>query len=334
MDITLLTRDGVELRFPCAENEFVLGAAESAGYFLPAMCHEGTCGQCHARVAKGRYEMASHGVSPGSEPESVLLCRCSPQEPLTIELPCKDAQVLRQRVPVRQAAIASIEQAWEGAVALSLRLKPHAEFGSAAEFIPGQYMELTVPGTEIRRAYSLANLPNWDGELDFLIRLRPGGAFSRWLAERAKVGDELTVRGPLGSFVLDELSARTRCFVGGGCGAAPILSMLRHLGEFQDSQPSHFIFGANGESELVSGADIENLRAALPQLTVTLAVMHPGMDWCGFTGTAPAALEEYLAAAPQPVDIYTCGPPMMVDAIDAIAERSGQGHRVIAERVE
>ncbi len=334
LEVTLVTRDGADVRFPCARDQNILGASEAAGYYLPAMCHEGTCGLCHARVTEGKFTMAAHnGAALRNEVGEVLLCRCSPQENLTVALPYNQAQILRHKVPVRQAVIESMRPAWQGAVALTLRLQADAEMGMAMEFSPGQYMELTLPGTEIRRAYSLANLPNWEGKLDFLIRLQPGGAFSTWLREQAKVGDTLTVRGPSGGFVLDESSVRPRCFVGGGCGLAPILSMLRHLGEFQDSQPTHLIFGANRESELVPEPDLESVSAALPQLGVTLAVSNPGDSWQGFQGTAPAALEAYLAAAAEPVDIYACGPPKMLAAVEELVHKRGRGDRVIAERL-
>ena len=232
-----------------------------------------------------------------------------------------------------EAVIESPGKAWEGAVAVTLRLLPDKELGQAVEFMPGQYMELTIPGTEIHRAYSLANLPNWEGRLDFLIRLQPGGAFSTWLGQRAKIGDKLTVRGPFGDFVLDETSVRPRCFVGGGCGMAPIKSMLRHLGEFQDSQPTHLIFGANREVEMPPDADFNELRAALPQIDVTLAVMKPEGEWQGFAGTAPAALEAYLQQSKEPVDIYACGPPKMLEAVQAVLDKRGAGDRLIAEQL-
>ncbi len=335
MEVTLVTRDGERLQFPCAESEQVLGAAEAAGFFLPAMCHEGTCGQCHAHVAGGQYTMGKHdpSVLPAGDPAAVLLCRCSPKEDLTVELPYSRAQVLRYRVPVRQAVIESLEPVWEGAMALTLRLQPDKEAGVAAEFSPGQYMELTMPGTDIRRAYSLANLPNWEGRLDFLIRLKPGGTFSTWLGQQAKVGDTLTARGPLGSFVLDEVSMRPRCFVGGGCGLAPIISMLRHLGEFQDSQPTHLIFGANREAELLPAAELDSLRSMLPQLGTTLAVSQPEADWQGFQGTAPAALEAYLNQTGQVVDIYACGPPKMLEVLETLVKQRGRGDRLIAEQL-
>ncbi len=334
-NVTLVTRDGAELPFPCAQTDNVLGAAEAAGYFLPAMCHEGTCGLCHARVTEGKYTMGPHNSAAlrTDVPGEVLLCCCTPDENLRVALPYDQAQVLRYKVPVRQAVIESITPAWENAVALTLRLQPDPELGTAVEFSPGQYMELTIPGTEIRRAYSLANLPNWEGRLDFLIRLQANGAFSTWLREQAKVGDTITVRGPSGSFILDEASVRPRCFVGGGCGLAPILSMLRHLGEFQDAQPTQLIFGANRETELVPPADVEAVTAALPQLGVTLAVTTPVGEWHGFQGTAPAALEAYLAKAEEPIDIYACGPPKMLEAVEALVQKRGRGDRVIAERL-
>ena len=335
IEVTLVTRDGERLQFPCATADNVLNAAESAGFFLPAMCHEGTCGLCHARVAEGAYRMGEHSQTalPQSDPAAVLLCRCSPDENLTVDLPYNRAQILRHKVPVRIAVIESLSPAWQGAVAVTLRLQPDPVTGMAADFSPGQYMELTIPGTEIRRAYSLANLPNWEGRLDFLIRLQPGGAFSTWLQQQAKVGDQLTVRGPSGAFVLDELSVRPRCFVGGGCGMAPILSMLRHLGDFQDSQPAHLIFGANREAELLPDSELDALRTTLPQLGVTLAVTQPGPDWTGFAGTAPAALEAYLAQIGEPMDIYACGPPKMLEAVNNLITQRAKGDRVIAEQL-
>ena len=335
MVVTLVTRDAARLEFPCASGQDVMAAAEAAGLYPPSMCHEGSCGLCQARVVDGAYEMGPHSAAAlPAGPGGVLLCRCLPQGDLTVELPCTDAQVGRHKIPVREAVIEAMGPAGAGAVALTLRLKPHAELGLAADFIPGQYMELTIPGTEIRRAYSLANLPNWDGRLDFIIRLVPGGAFSTWLSERAAVGDALNVRGPLGHFVLDEASPRPRCLVGGGCGMAPILSMLRHMADFQDSTPVHLIYGANREDELLS-EEIETLRAALPQLEVTLSVWHPGPGWGGFAGTAAQALETYLADAADTPDIYVCGPPKMLDAVTAAARARGVPEaQIFAERLQ
>ena len=324
-DITLLTRDGARFDFPCAEADSVLEAAETAGLFVPAMCHEGTCGACHARVAEGAFALdpVGDGVLTDAAEGGVLLCRCRPEADLVIDLPYGQADIHRHRIPLRDATIASLAPAGSGAVAMSLTLVPDPEAGTAADFVPGQYMELSIPGTTIRRAYSMANLPNWDGRLDFLIRLLPDGAFSTWLAETARPGDRLQVRGPLGRFLLDETSPRPRCLIGGGCGFAPILSMLRHLAEFQDEVPTTLILAANRAEELFAADLIPELRAALPKLTVMLCVWHPIGDWTGVRGSAADALGATLNRAEEPPDIYVCGPPGLVAAVTTAAAMHG-----------
>ncbi len=335
-DITLVTRDGARLGFACEQNENVLDAAAAAGLFLPAMCREGSCGLCHAHVADGAYEMGSYakGALSDADQAGVLLCRCQPREDLVIDLPYPQADVKRHAIISREVVIEALAPAGAGAMAVTVVYAPHSDLGQAADFVPGQYMELAIPGTDIRRAYSMSNLPNWDGRLEFLIRMQKDGAFSTYLADRAKIGDVLIARGPLGTFVLDETSSRPRCLIGGGCGFAPVLSMLRHLADFQDTQPTHLILGANREDELFPAGELDVLRAALPHMGVTLSVWRPDGDWQGFTGTAADAFEQYLESCPETPDVYVCGPPRMLEAVKAVAqERSIPPERIISERI-
>lgn len=333
-EITLITRDGAKLGLAAAAAETVLEAAEAAGLFLPAMCHEGSCGLCSAQVMQGGYTLRGGPREPAAD-GAIPLCLCMPQSALTIELPYPQSAISHHSVPTRTAAITSIAPAGSGAVALTLTLQPDPELGTAADFTPGQYMEVSIPGTEIKRAYSLTNLPNWDGTLEFLIRLQPGGAFSTWLAQSARPGDTLSLRGPVGRFVLDETSPRPRILVGGGCGFAPLLSMLRHLAEFQDTQPTHLIFGANTEAELAVAAPLEALAAQLPNLTICCAVWHPQPGWTGFTGTAAEALAQHLESAAGQPDIYLCGPPRLMEAVTQVAnDRAIPPARIYSEQVQ
>ena len=323
--ITLQTRDGARLTFACPDETNVLAAAEEAGLYLPAMCHEGTCGACHAHVADGRYTQrpVGQGVLPDPQAGGVLLCRCRADSDLVIDLPYPEADIHRQAIVPRDATIVELTSAGAGAMAVKLALVPDEAGGSAADFLPGQYMEVGIPGTGIRRAYSMANLPNWDGAIEFLIRLKPGGAFSTWLAEQARLGDTLQLRGPFGRFVLDETSARPRCFIGGGCGFAPVLSMLRHLADFQDMQPTTLIFGANREDELFATEALDELQAALPMLRVILSVWHPQATWSGFVGTAADAFAHLLDQGGDQPDVYVCGPPKLLESVQAVAADRG-----------
>src|SRR5215218_4600785 len=102
-------------------------------------------------------------------------------------------------------------------------------------FLPGQYAELYIPGTEEHRAYTMANTPASDERAEFIIRVYPGGRFSSLLGDEVedgiKVGDRMKVRVPFGMFTMREKSEGDIIFVGGGSGMAPILALLRHMAE-------------------------------------------------------------------------------------------------------
>ncbi len=314
-DITAITRDDIRLSFPCAVSAYVLDAAEEAGLYLPSVCRHGRCGTCRATVISGTYDLAPHEAPLPTSPGSVLLCRCMPRENLVVALPCRDAQIGRRKIPERHAKIAAVSPAGEGWTALSLQLEREGEYGQAAEFTPGQFMELRIPGTALWQAIAMVNLPNDEGLLEFLLapassRAAAGEAFATWAAG-ARRGAAIELRGPLGKFVLDETSPRPRCFAGAGGGLAPLLAMLRQLAAARDRTRMYFIFEADIAGLPLLERSLAALRTALPQLTVALA-----------PGGAAAALVEQLAKLPS-ADIYASGPLPMLDAVVAAARAPG-----------
>ena len=79
------------------------------------------------------------------------------------------------------------------------------------------------------RSYSFSSPPGSE-VATFLIRNVPGGLMSGYLTERAKPGDKLTLKGPLGSFYLRD-TKRPVLMLAGGTGLAPFLSMLGKVAE-------------------------------------------------------------------------------------------------------
>lgn len=169
--------------------------------------------------------------------------------------------------------------------------------------------------------------------MEFLIRLQPNGAFSNYLVGRAKVGDELLLRGPQGSFTVDEASQAPRWFVAGGTGLAPMQSMLRQMAEFGDGRECRLVFGVNREEELFAQDAVEALTTSLPRLTVVHCVWKPGPSWTGFAGTPADALAVALAGAKAAPDLYVCGPPKLIDAVEAVGRAAGIPHdRIFSEQ--
>ncbi|VWC38253.1 FAD-binding oxidoreductase [Burkholderia lata] len=323
--IEITTRDGERFGFGCDGEQDLLSAAADADITLPSQCRRGSCGACQATVVDGAYEMQpdSAGVLPAGQRGAVLLCRTRPRGDLQVAAPYDRTKVLLHPVPVRTARIAALETIAADTMRVELQVEPDDSFGSAAEFEPGQFAELEVPGSGVRRPYSLANTSNWDGRLEFLIRLRPGGWFSTYLRERARPGDPLTVRVPMGGFGLFADSLRPRWFVAGGTGLAPILSMLRRMAEFQEMVDARLFFGVNQESELFMLDELARLQAELPRLRVDPCVWRPGGEWGGLSGTPVDALRMALAQNETLPDIYVCGPPPLVQAARDVAMTAG-----------
>lgn len=336
--ITLTTLDGQRIDFTGDTDTSLLDSAQAQGILLPSLCRDGGCGICLCTVVEGDYRRDTDrpaALAPGADERGeVLLCLTYPRGDVALKAPYAYEYVRFEAPKTRPAEIVELATVADHTVRLLLRLLPDQDGGQAAEFEPGQYVNLEAPGAKISRAYSIANTANWSGELEFLIRLHPGGVFSGFLEREAKIGQHIGVEGPYGHFVLQSQSLRPRWFVGGGTGLAPLLSMLRHIAEFQETQPARLYFGVNRESELVCLDELQRLAAELPQLKITLCVWRPTGEWDGFVGTPVDALRRDLerqgGAMP---DLYLCGPPALINGATEAALAFGIGaEHIFCER--
>jgi propane monooxygenase reductase subunit len=187
------------------------------------------------------------------------------------------------------------------------------------EFRPGQYVDIHVPGHEGQhRSFSMANTA--PGELEFMIKLYPGGRFSTMLADGSiKPGDELDVTGPYGVFTLRE-SARPLVFIGGGAGMAPILSLLRSMAELAVERQAIYYYGAREEHDLFHLDELRELADSLPNFRFVPALSDA--DWEGETGLITDVVDRCEPDLSE-VDAYLCGPPPMVDAAMELLLRRG-----------
>jgi propane monooxygenase reductase subunit len=193
-------------------------------------------------------------------------------------------------------------------------------------YFPGQYFDITIPGTEESRSFSVACTPSADSSrLEFVIRVYPGGLFSGYLADDLQVGDRLSVEGPFGAFRLRESSPADLLFLGGGAGLAPLLALLRSMAERSLDRKVTFYYGARGRRDLCFEEEIAKLQEQLPGLTFVPALSEPSEDdgWDGETGLITDVVERREADL-RNVDAYVCGPPPMVEAAIALLTRLGR----------
>ncbi|MFK0161043.1 benzoate 1,2-dioxygenase electron transfer component BenC [Rhizobium sp. NPDC090279] len=316
-NIALNFEDGVTRFVECKEGEKVLDAAFRNKINLPMDCSDGVCGTCKCRAESGSYDLGDDYIDDALTADEagqglVLTCQMKPSSDCVIAVPttsttCKTGQ---------QKFVATVAQVMphkDAAIVLELEVD-----AGAPVFLPGQYVNIDVPGSGQYRSYSFSSAPG-ERRIGFLIKKIPGGVMSGWLA-RAQTGERLEITGPMGSFYLRDIK-RPVLMLAGGTGLAPFLSMLEVLARENSQQQIHLIYGVTRDLDLVLVEQIEDYTQRLPNFTYATVVAeeassHPHKGWV--TQHMPT---ELLHGGD--VDVYLCGPPPMVDAVRKYFDDSG-----------
>jgi benzoate/toluate 1,2-dioxygenase reductase subunit len=118
--------------------------------------------------------------------------------------------------------------------------------------------------------------------------------------------------GPLGSFYLRAVN-RPLLLLAGGTGLAPFLSMLEVLARRDSSRRVHLVYGVTRDQDLVLVERLEDFARRMPGFSFTTCVADPGSGHERKGYVTQHMAEDVLHAGD--VDVYLCGPPPMVDAV-------------------
>lgn len=317
--IALNFEDGVTRFIDASSSETLADAAYRQGINIPLDCRDGACGTCKCFAEAGRYDLGQEYIEDAltedeAEQGYVLTCQMRAQSDCVVRVPAS-SQVCKTAQASFQASISAVRQLSESTIALSIK----GESLSQLAFLPGQYVNLQVPGSEQSRAYSFSSLQK-GGEISFLIRNVPGGLMSSFLTGLAKDGDAMTLAGPLGSFYLREIR-RPLLLLAGGTGLAPFTAMLEQIAERGSEHPLHLIYGVTHDFDLVEMDRLEAFAARIPNFTFSACVASPESSYPhkGYVTQhiEPAHLND------GEVDLYLCGPPPMVEAVSAYIREQG-----------
>nr|BFD43025.1 benzoate 1,2-dioxygenase electron transfer component BenC [Pseudomonas sp. FFPRI_1] len=317
--IALNFEDGVTRFVSANAGETVADAAYRQGINIPLDCRDGACGTCKCQAEAGRYELGEDYIEDAlsaaeAEQGFVLTCQMRALSDCVVRVPASSA-VCRAGQASFDAQISRLQQLSDSTIALSVK----SEALSRLAFLPGQYVNLGVPGSAQTRAYSFSSLQR-DGEVSFLIRNVPGGLMSSFLTGPASAGDCLTLAGPLGSFYLREIR-RPLLLLAGGTGLAPFTAMLEKIAEQGSAYPLHLIYGVTNDFDLVELDRLEDFAARIPQFSFSACVASPESQY---------PRKGYVTQHIEPVhlnqgdvDVYLCGPPPMVEAVSQYIREQG-----------
>jgi benzoate/toluate 1,2-dioxygenase reductase subunit len=319
--IALNFEDGVTRFVSCAPGQKLSDAAYRVGINVPLDCREGACGTCKATCESGSFDMDDYVEDALSAEEAasglVLTCRMSPTSDCIVGIPAPSTACLKGPIEYHMAEIRSVDRLSRS----TFRLRIGGASLRGLDFLPGQYANLSVPGTDAARAYSFSSLV-LDDTVEFLIRHVPGGVMSTYLDQHAKAGGEIRLRGPLGSFFLRD-ARRPILMLAGGTGLAPFLPMLEHfrISGSGEAPPVKLAYGVTRDEDLVLVDELETYTAMLPNFSWLSCVAD--------TGSAHSRIgfvTDFLDGADfrnGDVDIYVCGPPPMVEAVNKMLSLKG-----------
>ena len=222
-----------------------------------------------------------------------------------------------------------------------------------AEWEKFKLFPLVMKNTEtVERAYSMASYPAEGREIMLNVRIatppfdrakggwmdvNPGVASSYIF--NLKKGDKCVISGPYGEFFINE-SDSEMLYVGGGAGMAPMRSHLYHLFRtLKTGRKVTYWYGGRSKAELFYIEHFRALEKDFPNFKFFIALSDPleADNWKvkkdisdeagdGFVGFIHnCVIENYLNLheAPEDLELYFCGPPLMNNAVQKMGEDFG-----------
>jgi len=195
---------------------------------------------------------------------------------------------------------------------------------------------------EIFRAYSMASHPAEKDIVMLNVRIAtppPGTSYPPGISSsyifNLKPGDKVTISGPYGEFFIKETD-REMVYIGGGAGMAPMRSHLFHLFHtLKTNRKVSFWYGARSKREMFYDEDFQEIASKFPNFSYNVALSDPLPEdnWDGPVGFIHQVVHDlYLSKhdAPEDIEYYLCGPPMMISAVNNMLYNLGVEKDMIA----
>ncbi|GHA16422.1 hybrid-cluster NAD(P)-dependent oxidoreductase [Oceanisphaera arctica] len=173
-----------------------------------------------------------------------------------------------------------------------------------ADYQPGQHLPvaLDIEGRRHLRYYTLSSSPTRPGRYGISVKRQPDGRVSNWLAEALQPGSTLLAHAPTGDFILKP--AERYLLLSAGSGITPMLSIVRALADRKQLKDLVFLHVCRTEADIPARAELEQLAADHPGLTLEFVLTRPAR---GEGGRLILAQLAAIPALPQR-RVYLCGP--------------------------
>jgi Na+-transporting NADH:ubiquinone oxidoreductase subunit F len=351
--VTIKINNQKEIEVPAGGK--LLGALADAGIFVSSACGGGgTCAQCKVKVTEGGGEILATerdhiNKKEASEGER-LSCQVAVKQDMIVEVPEEAFETKKWDCVVKSNHnVATFikefvlelpegeEVDFKAGGYIQIECPPHEvrykDFEIEERFHPDWdkydiWRFVSKVDEPVIRAYSMANYPGEKGIIMLNVRVAtppprnpelPPGKMSSYIFS-LKPGDKATISGPYGEFFIKESDAEM-VYIGGGAGMAPLRSHIFELFKRQKTERKvSYWYGGRSKRELFYVDHFREIEKEFPNFKFNIALSDPLPEdnWDGYTGFIhQVLLDNYLSKHPAPEDIeyYICGPPMMNQAV-------------------
>jgi Na+-transporting NADH:ubiquinone oxidoreductase subunit F len=361
-NVKILVNDSKELSVPCG-GKLLGALADQGIFVSSACGGGGTCAQCKVQVLSGGGEILaterSHINNKMAKEGYRLSCQVAVKQDMTIHVPEEVFETKKWRCKVRSnhnvatfikelvlELPAGEAVDFKAGGYIQIEVPPHVvEYKNFA--IEPQFHEdwdkfnvwryTSKVDDPVYRAYSMANYPGEKGIIMLNVRIAsppprapdgtPPGKVSSYIFN-LKPGDEVTISGPYGEFFIKDTEAEM-VYIGGGAGMAPLRSHIFELFKNRKTKRKvSYWYGGRSSKELFYVDHFRAIEKEFPNFKFNIALSEPRPEdnWTGYTGFIhQVVLENYLKNHPAPEDIeyYLCGPPMMNAAVFKMLDELG-----------
>ncbi|MEC7448952.1 MAG: NADH:ubiquinone reductase (Na(+)-transporting) subunit F [Planctomycetota bacterium] len=352
-DVTITINEQKEIKVPAGGK--LLGALAGEGIFISSACGGGgTCAQCKVKVVEGGGDILATEKTHISNREARegerLSCQVAVKQDMKVEVPPEVFETKKWECTVRsndnvatfiKELVLELPEGenvdFKAGGYIQIECPPHVV--NYKDFVVDEKFHedwdkfdiwrfVSKVDEDVVRAYSMANYPGEKGIIMLNVRVAtppprnpelPPGKMSSYIFN-LKEGDKVTISGPYGEFFIKESDAEM-VYIGGGAGMAPLRSHIFELFKnLRTGRKVTYWYGGRSMRELFYVDHFRAIEKEFPnfQFNIALSEPLPEDNWTGYQGFIhQVLLENYLGkhAAPEDIEYYICGPPMMNSAV-------------------
>lgn len=212
-----------------------------------------------------------------------------------------------------------------------------ADGGQVPDYKAGEYVTLRVyvPGLQVLqpRQYTLSQAKG-SGMLRITVKAirakdgAPAGVVSNQLVNTLKVGNQVELTAPTGTFVIDDVKDdHPLVLIAAGIGITPMVAMLEELSTENPLRSVHFLYSTQNKAAYPLRDTVDAVMKGLPKGAKAVFFTKPGpddhlgQDFDASGRITPASIRNFCQDPD--ADFYICGPASFMQDITAALRQIG-----------